>query len=1256
GDTEYTVTIGTEAINALGETVLAEPYSWKFRTYYYYSYYSPLSFGEYGANAQVVDANGRRAIQFANNDLSATVSFKLYEMELGEFVKRYAEDFKVKSYSSTGAGINTEGLESIKTWSIYVETSLQELILPEDVPTGLYILDMSSGDILYDQLFVILSRSTLMVKRSGDELLVWATDINGGSLAEYEVRIYSERGEKIREGYTDENGLYRTTVPEGYEALLAAGRGEEGDVTIAGFEWAWASDNNPYWWWSDSDAGGNHAYTTYIYTDRPIYKPGQTVYFKTILREDEDVRYSVPPEGTPVTVTIHDARDNVVQSFGLATNDMGTVNGEFNLAGGAMLGNYEIEVVAGEETQRETIKVQDYRKPDFEVKLSSNGDRFVVGDEVVLDIDVSYFFGEPVPGASLDVKLYQLQPVYSWWWDEQQDQATEYYWILYNDSDRGKTDALGHDSYGMIATQVDDWYVRESWTDSLKEGTWGIEITADDGSHQTVSSALVFKVYSASEKISLDTGGYYKRPGESFTIEATVSTLDEAPVSGRQLQLELREWDRETWDYSTILASSTLQTGDDGIARVPFTIPKAGYYQLRLSGKDGRGYGIDYNRWIYAFDDPGNWVSRDAFSISAERDQYRPYETARFLIESTFSGPALLTFERGRVNRAKPVHLTAPLTLVEVDIIPEDAPNIYVTVNAWQAQDTRLPDEDYYWGSNMPDSDLRTTSVEVQVENTEKALAVTITPDQESYAPRQEATFTIQVADESGQPVEAEVSLAMVDEAIFSLSDELAGPIFQAFYGRRPATVITYDSMSPYREIYAGGRGGGGGGDGALSSSGPRSDFPDTAAWFPSLKTDASGKVSVTLVLPDSLTSWRLTAKAVSSRTQVGEAVTNITTHQEILVRPALPRNLTAGDLVDLSARIHNYTQEFQEIDVSLQSELLALQSEAVQTIQLDPGDVGEVYWTVIALAAGEADVTVSAAPRRDGVSGDAVQLPLSVAPLAVPDLYHLAGDFEGSFETTLTLPPNALPSSVVEIELSRSIAGSIFNGLDYLTGYPYGCVEQTMSRALPNAVVGRALTQIGVVDPGLKAQLPDMINSGLQRLYGMQHDDGGWGWWFDDNTDAYQTAWVVFGLSVTAEAGYPVDSGVIEAGVTWLKDNLESMEDIRTRTYALYSMAYAGYGDVEEARLLADQVYELDTFSQAALALTLQRLGEETLARQKALGVVPADTKLAAKPEAIKDWNKLSADEKKLFARQMEVFAGFGEYTDTEIGRLVKA
>ncbi len=157
--------------------------------------------------------------------------------------------------------------------------------------------------------------------------------------------------------------------------------------------------------------------------------------------------------------------------------------------------------------------------------------------------------------------------------------------------------------------------------------------------------------------------------------------------------------------------------------------------------------------------------------------------------------------------------------------------------------------------------------------------------------------------------------------------------------------------------------------------------------------------------------------------------------------------------------------------------------------------------------------------------------------------------------------------------------------------------------------MVGRAFEELGVENQTLMADLPAMVELGLQKIYGFQHNDGGWGWWYDDSSNEYQTAYVLFGLAATRGAGYEVDAGVIERGATWLAGQLDSM-DPRTAAYALYALTMVGDQNiVESAQVLADGTLsgdvELDVFSRAALAIALLDLGDPERANALVDGLV---------------------------------------------------
>ena len=1182
----YTVKIDSTVLDAQGNRMIVQPYEQSFLTNAW-SYLTP-SFGESGDNIQSVDANGPRRIQFSGGE--GEISFAAYHFDLIDFAKLYADHYHYRQGGTNVRDIPIPtGLEPSAIWTNITtreagDGKIVETVLPSDLPSGLYVLNLRNHNVLYDQMFLVLTQNTLMVKNDGDDLFVWLTNINGENVPDAEIRVYSTSGEKVREGKTDENGQYRVSISEGSEPMLVSARVEEpglsGDVTLAGFG-GWNS-SFPY-----SDDYGDRSYLLpdgqpyliYLYTERPIYRPGQVVNFKAILRKDDDVHFTLPDEGTPVKIRLLDARGNTVESMELLTNRFGSVNNTVRISEGAMLGTYEIEADVHGVITSQTFKVEDYRKPDYQIKLTSlqpeKGDKYVSGEEMSVQVNAAYYFGEPLANTKLDVQFYYIWPL-----------KTTVTGSLVTDENGVATLSFP----APYNPDFDHYYYGDY--DSRYQSV-RMEVSANDGSNQTVTGVYYFSVYPASEQLSLNTDGYYVQPGQAFSVTTKVFDLSDQPVAGHTLTLATSAWNRTNYKFDRVEQNIQLQTDAAGLAKQEIKL-SAGYHQLTLTGEDPQGHKMEVRRWVYVFKSRQDWFQRsesEFLMISADRDSYKPYETARFAIESTFSGPALLTFERGSVINTKMVELTAPLTIFETEIIPEHAPNVYVTVNAWQpaSQDVGRY---RYWYSNMTSADsyLRLAKTQIQVDSTAKALDISIVTDKEAYAPGEKLNAVIQVSDSDGKPVLAELSLAVVDEAIFALASDPAANIFDAFYGPRGHSVLTFDSMAPTRIIMTGGQGGGG----DEIPPAVRSDFPDTSAWLPVIETDASGKATVSIDLPDNTTSWRLSVKAITLNHKVGQAIANIETKKDVFVRPVLPRVLTHGDQATLTAFIHNTSAETQTMTVNLAAPGLEIRSQNNEQISLKAGEVLPVGWQVRVQSAKPTEVTITA----EGAAGvlDAIRLPLQLQPAAVRDFQNQSGQFSGTLSLGLLLPEVERDTSEVRLTLNRSMSGTLLNGLEFLTGYPYGCVEQTMSRALPNAVVGRAAGELGVGGPEMGARLEPLIDASIQRLYGLQHSDGGWGWWTDDVSDPYQTAWVLFGLGVMDNSGYSIEPRVMDKAATWLKDEMSrnTEMDIRTRAYALFSMAQSGRGDLEKTQaLISSSIYELDPFSQAALALALHDLGE---------------------------------------------------------------
>lgn len=1183
--THYTVTLAPAVRDQQGRPLMNEAVTWEFWTDFL-----PMAahFGQ-GLDIQVVNSSGRRAIHFRFEGApDPNLNLTLHSLTLDQFTTLFNYRTHVNGQVYTPYEIEVD--VSTHTWELPIDAALvaeydgmYELTIPSEIPSGLYLLSLGEGT-LYDEMLIALTTNRLAVKLSPRQLTVWATTNQGDLLPNAEVQVWDKEGELIASGRTTSDGIFQTPLnPTGPVPSFVTAR-QGADWTVSGLNWQWQNQGHG----QRNDSAG---YRAYVYTDRPIYRPGQTVYYKAILRYDEDAQISVIAMGTPIVVTVRDARGNKVQTTTLLSNDFGTISGQFTIAEGGSLGSYSVAVGLGNFGASRTFKVEDYRKPDYHVTISTDAAAYAHGDTVLVTVQAEYFFGEPVAGADVTLKQFFVYSAYDWWETE-------------SESLTGTTDSQGRITWEIPVhlsnINNDAW---GSWGSNLRSQSFALEVTVNDGDNRPVAAAVTIPVYNTRELVSVTLGRYGYDAGAAVSVQAQLETIDRQPINGRALTLEILRWSYENRAYQLINRQTGVITDASGRATTTFTPTEPGFYKVIVLSEDIRGRVAYNSRWFYSWPADqanSNWYGSDTLSLRAGAESYAPGQTAQVIVESSFSGTALLTVERATVRQQEIVQLTAPLTVLDVPVRFEDIPNVYVTVTAWRELDTHLIVDNYHTRSEF---NILQATLNLVVPPVAKTLNVTITPDRLVAGPGEQLEVTIRVTNYLGDPVSAELSLAMVDEAIFSLSHDLSGSMLQTFYYQRNSDITSYHSFDPGRSLYPqegggyGGGGGGGGGDGD-SASQPRRDFQDTAAWFPHLATDANGEVIITINLPDNLTSWRFTAKAVTADTQVGEAVVNVITRQDVIVRPQLPRTLTTGDNLNLSALVQNFSEQSQTLTVGVMipqplpeaGTPVSFTGTLTQVITLAPGETRIVGWPAQATGVGTAELVFYA--HNGSGPGDAVALMIPVRPLSIPDVTTDIGQFTTSYTSQLIWPENALPNGTVQVELSRSIAGSMLQGLEYLTGFPYGCVEQTMSRALPNAVVARAFNQLGIGTPELQADLTAKIDASIQRLYGFQHNDGGWGWWHDDNSHDYQTAWVIFGLSVMAEAGYEIDPGVITRGAEWLNAHLGGM-DQRTRAYALYSLALAGHGNLDETLLLVDHLESLDAFSQAGLALALWELGE---------------------------------------------------------------
>ena len=1013
----YQVSLEPSARALDGSPLLRKPLRWDFQVNYRMA---AVNFG-YGPNIQVLDASGPRRIQYSRWDApSCPPTFVLYQLTPERLLTDYTSSFKGE------APISVEGLPLVRKWT--AENLDGEVALPADLPPGLYVLAPWGSTGQGDRLIVVLTHYTLLLKEASIGLGTNAQHQVAGYAAEIStgrprsgmfVRLYDRSGRLYGQGTTDEQGRFETTVVGDTDPLIALGE-VEGETTLCGFGPEWDAQGG--WWswrgWLTNPPTGR-LFRVYVYTDRPIYRPGQTVHVRAVVRSDDDALYSIPPAGTQITVRLRDARDNVLGTQVLPLSEFGTAYTSFAIAEGGTLGTYNVEVAVGGEVTRQALKVEEYRKPDYQVTVTTDRGRYLLNETITVTVEARYYFGRPVAGVP--VKLTVYKQAYDEW--ECGMDASNCWAKLYQGGDyRGTTDAQGR-WVARIPAQVAEY---SWWSPDLSR--LDLEATVEDGSGQSVSGHALVEVYRNPQGIALFLSRYAYRPGEEIPLEVAVRDYRGAPVAGVRLRGGIYRWDGK--GYNAPVAEGELVTDASGRARLSLRVDEQGWYRVLVRGEK------ELERWIWVYDPSGAapWAGLDqsqGLSVSADKPSYAVGETAQLLVRSPVTGTALLTLERGRVRRMQPVELTGTVTYIPLPVEADFVPNIFVTVQIYRLTSGSL---DHWNYTSLPDAELLIAGTELSVPPEERRLKVTLTPQRSTYAPREEAEIVIQVSDVAGRPVQAELSLAVVDEAIYALSQDLSLDPFEAFYGRRPNLVRTYHALKPVREL--GGAEMGGGGDG-IDVANPRRHFPDTAYWNPRILTDAEGRAVVTLRLPDSLTRWRLLARAVTVDTRLGEGAGAITVTQPLIIRPAVPRFLIQGDAFTLTATLHNYSEGDLALQAGLLPQGLVSRSPLSQTLNLAAGETASPGWALEANTLGT--VTLTAYARGGGLS-DAVQYAIPVRPFAVPRVETWAGEFVGEHIERVVLPERVIPEvTTLEVRMSPSVVNALLDGLEYLIGYPFG-------------------------------------------------------------------------------------------------------------------------------------------------------------------------------------------------------------------------
>jgi uncharacterized protein YfaS (alpha-2-macroglobulin family) len=1083
----------------------------------------------------------------------------------------------------------------------------------------------------YPKVLVQVTDLGISGKFSPENDLVWVTELKTGlPVPDAEVEIRDDQNRVKWTGRTDKDGkaaapgwrlLGLTSADEWSEpqqwVFVTRGR----DCAFASSDWGTGID--PYrfgisYEWSPRPSAVQGS----VFTDRGIYRAGEDVHIKAIVRRSEGGRWVVP-EAAGLACEIQDPFSKSVYKGRAALDEFGSLALDYASSEDAALGYYglTIKVPPAGPGEKETsisgtFRIEAFRPAEFEVLLRTQDPSYVFGETYEGEVRASYLFGgamarQPVSWHLRLDRTHFSPPGFKGYifgnemdWGEEGPESES----RLAASGEGTLDADGKASVRLPLRP-------EKEKDSVMAT---LEATVSSPSRRSISSRIQTIVHRGDFYIGLKPRTSFLEKGERMDVDVIAADPKGVLQAGKKIQVKLvrREWrsvrkagvgGRFRWlteKEDNEVSRQEVSTGTEPAA-VTFTPEKAGFYFLLASGRDGKGNDVSTTTSFYVTGkDYVPWERRDDDSIElvADAENYRPGGEARILVKSPYEkARALVTVERELVLESRVVEVEGTANEIAVPIRPEYVPNVFVSVLLVQGRSaTARPGENQDVGKPS----FKIGYVNLNVDPGEKRLAVAIRKDKEEYRPRDPVTLDLRVTDAGGRGRRASVTLAVADAGILNLIGYQTPDPFSEFYGPRSLAVRTSESLIHVigqREYGEKGEEPGGGGAEAAAAAPPglaevelRGDFRATPYWNPSLVTDENGEARVSFTLPDNLTTFRVMAVAQTRESDFGRGETSFRVSKKLMLQAALPRFIRAGDLFSGGVVVHNFTDERGTVLLDAQVKGLLLKDGSLERrVPLGPRESREVLFSFEAAEPGAASFAFRA---RMGDLTDGLEATIPVKLPRPTETVATFGETGDRAAEKIAIPENIFAdASRLEVEASASALLGLKGTVRALTDYPYLCLEQRLSALLPFVVAERVIIDFGL-SPWSREEIRRYVESGIRDLWSYQKEDGGLGLWPDSQSASpFLSCYAAFALIRASRAGIPVREGGLESILQYLHNFLRqpwqaakfpwtAREWRTTRAFALYALALAGQPQSGYYERLFAERSDLSLFGKALL------------------------------------------------------------------------
>jgi alpha-2-macroglobulin len=1004
-----------------------------------------------------------------------------------------------------------------------------------------------------------------------ENIAVWleATEIGLDAFADYErLTVYASR---LKDGKPLKNAGLRLsggggevrTAENGLATLEPAPDDKNVSWLIAqnGADSAVLPNNGNYYnnrAWSGSFEPESLRW--FVFDDRKIYRPGETVSIKGYLRRVAGGKLSDVGElGDAVralSYVLKDPLGNEIARGKADLNIFGAFDFRLKMPETVNLGNETLYFSADTSLENRSFthqfQVEEFRRPEFEVTAETEtAAPFFVGGSATVSVAASYYAGGGLANAETNWKVASEPADYTppnrddftfgkfipWWNSFSGDDSGE----TTSQTFKGRTDSSGKHRLALDFVAADP----------ARPFTIKAEARVQDVNRQTFAGSTTLLVHPAELYVGLRTPKTFVEKGEALRVETITTDIDGRAVAGAPVVViaDLKDWEqvKGEWREVTVdLQTCTLKSTSEPAA-CNFRSNRGGTYTITATvfDKKERRNESALNVWVAgAKSEPGRDVTRETVELIPGKAEYAPGETVEILVNAPFpNAEGILTLRRNGIVRTERFTMTESSTILRIPVEERFLPNFHVRVDLFGAAkriyfenelDAKLPLRPAFAGGEL----------NLSVSTASRRLNVTAEPAEKTLEPGGETSVSVAVTDHEGRAAAAtEVAVVAVDESVLALTNyRIANPL-DAFYRELEAGAVDYSSresllladpedlLTVERGFGFGtgsgmgsgsgsGMGSGDGDGGGLFSPGVRPavianteyskakpktapgqirmrrNFDALAIFSPSVKTDANGRAVVKVNLPDNLTRYRITAIAVSGGQKFGRSESAMTARQPLMVRPSAPRFINFGDRAELPVVLQNQTAEALTVDVAIRGTNANLTAGNGRKVTIPAGDRAEIRFPVAAEKAGLARFQIGAV---SGALADAAEFAFPVYTPATTEAFATYGttDQNGPLVQPVAPPENVFPQyGGLEITTSSTQLQELTDAFIYLQNYPFECSEQVSSRILSTAALRDVLLAFKSKEMPAREAIDAKMAAGVERLRKLQHADGGFSFW----------------------------------------------------------------------------------------------------------------------------------------------------------------